>query len=163
MKANSGKGLLFYLLNPPAARHQRTAYLSATLTSSNRPGTAVDTHTHATQSCHTLLLHETSLTCQTAMTFKSPAHQFGSCYSADSDISGNCVLPLSWRNVGGGLRVRTEESCVRRSELPIICTNTHTCTKKKRLATCQLQLLTAVPVVSLYNYFNLRLPSGTER
>lgn len=29
------------------------------------------THTHTAQSCHTLLLHETSLTCQTAMMFKS--------------------------------------------------------------------------------------------
>lgn len=32
-----------YLWNPPAGRHQKTAYLSATLMSSNRPDTVVNT------------------------------------------------------------------------------------------------------------------------
>lgn len=32
-----------YLWNPPAGPHQKTAYLSATLMSSNRPGTVVNT------------------------------------------------------------------------------------------------------------------------
>lgn len=36
--------VLFYLLNPPADRHQKTAYLSVTLMSSNRPGTVGNTH-----------------------------------------------------------------------------------------------------------------------
>lgn len=37
------KKVFRYLWNPPAGRHQKTAYLSATLMSSNRPGTVVNT------------------------------------------------------------------------------------------------------------------------
>lgn len=55
----TARNVLFYLLNPLAAQHQRTAYPSATLMSSNRPGTAVNTHR---QMCHTLVPQGTLLT-----------------------------------------------------------------------------------------------------
>lgn len=50
-ESKQGEWRSFYLLNPPAAQHQRTACLSVTLMSSNTPDTVFKTH--GTELSHT--------------------------------------------------------------------------------------------------------------
>lgn len=91
--------VFFYLLNPPAARHQRTAYLSATLTSSNRPGTVVNTH--GTDLSHTPSAED--LTCcfscdcheLKSLWCLNPAHRVWIRRSQGGDIDGSRLPRLT--------------------------------------------------------------------
>lgn len=115
--------LFFYLLSPPAIRHQRIAYLSVTLMSSNRPGTVVNRHIkpHKTElSRPHAAVHVTGIyfNCQWRLNPASVIIQFDFFMMVTLMANVCNLLPWSWRNAAGGWHVRTEESCVRHSALP---------------------------------------------
>lgn len=157
--------VFFYLLNPLAAQHQRTAYLSATVMSSNRPGTVVNTHR---QTCHTLVLQGTLLT---------------RCFLCDSHelklllIRSKFVVPGVATMMAVPLPCLTIElkECRRRIACPysrVLCPplcaacrarrNTHTRTHTQKIELhVKFKLLTDQSLWSAPNYFNLHPTSGT--
>lgn len=165
--------VFFYLLSPPAVRHQRTAYLSVTLMSSNRPGTVVNRHIkpQRTELSH-MLLCRSPLRCSCDCHLLKLLMAFKSCYCDDQvvfsfnggDIDGDHARSLTIELK----ECRRRMACpYRRVLCPPLCAacrdNSHAHKHAHRhVVTRQPELLTEQPQWSPSNCFNLHPTSGTE-